>query len=565
MNDLERFSHMLKSSGDAGYIWDINDDQMTWAGALLPLFGTADHSIHIKGTDFRRRVHDSDVQAFNALLLPAQSDRIDRDYRVRLHDGTIAWVHERGHVITNDQGIPVRVEAVLRIVTARKMLEADLNNRIRVDHLTGLPNRTHLLEMLETIIARSREEKKMLGYIVMAIDNMTYVNEAIGPEAADRVIMGALKRLKDLIPDILEIGRVGGDMFGFVLQDYDSEKLTNLSLRILTSFRDQPVETPVFPVQVSISMGGVVSPTSVTTAWEAMIRAEQALREAQRQGRNAFVEYRPSEERVKAHRKSLEIGQQTLTALKGNGVRLAFQPIIDAKTSKIVSFEALIRMINEKGEFIPAGLFIPVIEQLGLANIVDRKVVDLAIEALSADPDLILAVNISGLTASQKGWPDIIREKFRGKEALAKRLIIEITETAAILDIEETKTFVDAVHELGGQVALDDFGSGFTSIRYLRTLAVDTLKIDRELLSDVTNNADQQVMVRTLVALARGLGLETVAEGVETDDIAQWLRAADVDQMQGYYFGRPEVDSTINIRNKYNEKLNAALKSTSVH
>jgi EAL domain-containing protein (putative c-di-GMP-specific phosphodiesterase class I) len=301
-------------------------------------------------------------------------------------------------------------------------------------------------------------------------------------------------------------------------------------------------------------MGGVITPVSVSTAWEAMIRAEQALREAQRQGRNAFVEYKPSQERAQSHRRSLEVGQQTLTALKGNGVRLAFQPIICAKTGDILSFEALIRMIDDKGAFIPAGLFIPMIEQLGLANIVDRKVLDLAIDALQADPDLVLAVNVSGLTASQKGWPAILREKFKGREHLSKRLVIEITETAAILDIEETKLFVDTVHELGGTVALDDFGSGFTSIRYLRTLAVDSLKIDRELLSDVTNSKDQQVMVKTLVSLARGLGLETVAEGVENEDIAQWLRGADVDQMQGYHFGRPEVESTIVIRQRYNEK-----------
>lgn len=561
MTQSEHVSGMLKASGDVGYVWDLQDDQMIWSGTLLPLFGSSDFSMHIKGADFRRRLHEADVQAFNALMMPAQSDRIDRDYRVRLQDGTVAWVHERGHVTTNEQGIPIRVDAVLRIVTARKMMEVDLNNRIRIDHLTGLPNRTHLLEMLESFVARTREQGRTLGYVVMAIDNMTYVNEAIGPEAADRVILGALKRLKDMIPDVLEIGRVGGDQFGLILQDYDSVKLTDLSLRLLSSFREQPVESPVFPVQVSVSMGGVVAPVSVTTAWEAMIRAEQALREAQRQGRNAFVEYRPSEERVQAHRKSLEIGQQTLAALKGNGVRLAFQPIICAKTGKILSFEALIRMLNEKGEFIPAGLFIPVIEQLGLANIVDRKVVDLAMDALEADPELVLAINISGLTASQKGWPDIIREKFRGRESLAKRFVVEITETAAILDIEETRTFVDTVHQLGGEVALDDFGSGFTSIRYLRSLAVNTLKIDRELLSDVTNNPDQQVMVRTLVALAKGLGLATVAEGVENEAIAQWLRAADVDQMQGYHFGRPEVDSTKNIRQRYYEKLELKTKA----
>ncbi len=545
---------LLLAAGDAGYIWDIQDDQMRWTGALLSIFGSRDSAIHMKGADFRRRVHEADMQVFNTFMLQSQAQRLDRDYRIRLYDGTIAWVHERGHVVTSQDGLPLQVRGVLRVITARKMLEMDLTTRIRRDHLTGLPNRTHLLEMLEGMVVSIKGSDQSLGYVVLAIDNMTYVNEAIGPNAADQVILGALKRVQDLIPCVIEVGRVGGDQFGIILRDHDSSQLSQLCERLLTSFREQPVDSPVCPVQVSVSMGGVTVPTSVTTAWEAMIRAEQALRDAQRQGRNAFVEYKPSAERTQSHRRSLEIGQQTLVALKGDGVRLAFQPIICARTDKIVSFEALIRMVNEKGDFIPAGLFIPVIEQLGLANIVDKKVLDMSIEAMAADPELILAVNVSGLTASQKGWTDTLREKFAGREHLAKRLIIEITETAAILDIEETKRFVDTVHELGGKVALDDFGSGFTSIRYLRTLAVDTLKIDRELLSNVVHDADQQVMVNTLVALAKGLGLETVAEGVENDETAVWLRNANVDHMQGYYFGRPEVDSTVNIRKRYEEK-----------
>ncbi|HVY13556.1 MAG TPA: bifunctional diguanylate cyclase/phosphodiesterase, partial [Alphaproteobacteria bacterium] len=475
--------------------------------------------------------------------------------RLRLHDGTVAWVHERGHIIFSpDTGLPKRVQAVLRVITARKLLEMDLTSRIRIDALTGLPNRYHLLEMLDPVVGEAKATHKTVSYAVLAIDNMTYINEAIGPDAADRVILGAFKRLRALLPHNSEIGRVGGDQLGFILHDCPSSVLAELAEKLLTSFRDEPVESPVCPVQVSISMGGVVAPASVESGWEAMIRAEQALREAQRQGRNSFVEYTPSEERVKAHRRSLEVGQQALSALKNNGVKLAFQPLVNSQTGAIESFEALIRMTNEKGEFIPAGLFIPIIEQFGLAHIVDRKVLDLAVEALNADANLRLAINVSGLTASQKGWPDIMRAKLRDLPDIASRMTIEITETAAILDIEETKRFVEAVHELGGTVALDDFGSGVTSIRYLHTLGVDTLKIDRELLSDVTNDTDQQVMVRTLLALAKGLGLETVAEGVETAEVAAWLKAEKVDKIQGYFFGKPEVDVPANICARYAQK-----------
>lgn len=197
---------ILMAAGDAGYVWDIGDDQMRWTGSLISIFGTSDSAVHIKGADFRRRVHEADAQIFNAFMLQSQAQRLDRDYRIKLHDGTTAWVHERGHVIFADDGTPTQVRGVLRVITARKMLEMDLTTRIRRDNLTGLPNRTHLLEMLEGIINVSKGSEKSLGYVVMAIDNMTYVNEAIGPDAADRVILGALKRVQDLIPDVIEIG-----------------------------------------------------------------------------------------------------------------------------------------------------------------------------------------------------------------------------------------------------------------------------------------------------------------------------------------------------------------------
>lgn len=542
---------LLAAAGDTGYAWDVASDQMEWSGALLPFFGVTGHHFHISGSEYRARLHENDVQIFNALMLQGQAERIDRDYRLRLHDGTLAWVHERGQIEFDASGLPRKVRAVLRVVTARKMLEMDLTSRTRIDSLTGLPNRQHLLEMLDSVVAHARAHDQSVGYVVLAIDNMSYVNEAIGPDAGDRVILGVLKRVQEMVADVIEVGRVGGDQFGLILRDCNSHKLAELATQLLKSFRDQPIDTPVCPVQVSVSMGGVIAPQSVSAAWEAMIRTEQALRDAQRQGRNSFVEYVPSEERVKAHRRTLDIGQQTLAALKNDGLMLAFQPLIEARTGKIVSFEALVRMKNEKGEYIPAGLFIPVIEQLGMANILDRRVVDLAIDVLVKDPELVLAINISGLTASQKGWPDIMREKLQHQRDVAKRLIVEVTETAAILDIEETKLFVDTVRALGGRVALDDFGAGFTSIRYLRTLSVNILKIDRELLSDVTNDKDQQVMVRTLVGLARGLGLETVAEGVETEAAARWLMAEGVDQLQGYYFGKPEVDAPANIRARF--------------
>ena len=205
-------------------------------------------------------------------------------------------------------------------------------------------------------------------------------------------------------------------------------------------------------------------------------------------------------------------------------------------------YEALVRMFSDDNKPIAAALFVPLIEQMGLSVDLDKLVLDLAIRDMEEVPTLKLAVNISGLTASHADWPEHIKKVLGDKPDIAQRLIVEITETAAIVNIGETQRFVDVLRSLGGQISLDDFGAGATSIRYLRELGLSIMKIDKDLLKDITTNREQQHLVSVLIVLARGLEIETVAEGVETEEVAQWLRMAGIDYMQGYYFGKPILE-----------------------
>ena len=273
-----------------------------------------------------------------------------------------------------------------------------------------------------------------------------------------------------------------------------------------------------------------------------MIFAEQALHDARLRGRNLFVEYLDSPERSQENRQFLELAESIKHAFKTDGFRLAYQPIVDAATSQVVCYEALVRMFDDEGKPVPAAHFVPAIEQLGLAFDLDKRVLDMAVEELERSPGLHLGINVSGLTAAQAAWPEYVQSVLGLRSDVARRLVFEITETAAIMDVTETRRFVDQIRQLGGQVALDDFGAGFTSIRHLRTLAVSIMKIDKELLDNLVGHAEQQHLVRMLIELARGLGLKTIAEGIETDDIAQWLKRERVDMMQGYFFGKPSFE-----------------------
>lgn len=535
MADTFFLTDMLSAAGDMAYDWDLGADHIQWFGAWNKIFGS-DVTPPADSGRFYSAIHDDDRH----LVFGAEDHVIDREYRLRKPDGSIVWVHERGAAEFQDRAL-VRQRGILRVIERHDARAASQQWKGR-DELTGCLDRGHMMAQIEKALEVAKATRRSCVYLVLGIDKMSFVNEAMGMEAGDGLLRGVAERLGEILPPRALLGRVGGDMFGILLPDPIARDFELLTERLLLNFRNYPVVTSVAPIHITVSIGGARLPAPAHNAPEAMIFAEQALHIAHQRGRNLFVEYIDSPVRMQENRQVLELGERVKLALKHGGLRLAFQPIVDAENSQTVLYEALVRMIGDDGKPIAAAAFVPVIEQLGLALELDRHVLDLAVKELEAQSDLHLAINISGLTASQADWPEYVRKVLGDRRELAERLVVEITETAAIVDVGETRRFVDSLRELGGSVALDDFGAGFTSIRHLRALAISTMKIDRDLLHELMRNSEQQHLVRMLITLARGLGIKTIAEGVETADVAEWLRHEKVDMMQGYYFGKPSLE-----------------------
>jgi diguanylate cyclase (GGDEF)-like protein len=535
MPSPSQLSSLLAATGDVGYEWDLQADKIVWFGPIEKLFGVditppgnSQHFYNFIAPDDRHIVFGGEEQA------------LDRRYRVILPGNSIVWVHERGSVDA-ENGKAVRQRGILRLTDKpqENIVHAEMHGR---DPLTGCFDRAHMLGHVARAIEAATSSRRLAAYLVIGIDKMSFVNEAVGMEAGDALLRGVAETLAQLMPRRALLGRVGGDMFGILLPEPLGNDYKMLSEKILQHFRDQPVATAVTPLHITVSIGCVRMPQVAKTATEAMIFAEQALHDAHQRGRNLFVEYLDSPERVHENRQLLELSERIKHAFKSDGFRLAYQPIIEAATGQILFYEALVRMFDDKGAPIAAAHFVPAIEQLGLAFELDRRVLDLAVADMEAYPEIFLAINVSGLTAAAVDWPEHVRKVLGTRPHVARRLVIEITETAAIVDVGETRRFVESMRELGGRVALDDFGAGATSIRHLRTLSLSIMKIDKDLLHNLTTNVEQQHLVRMLIELARGLGLKTVAEGVETEDVADWLRREKIDMMQGYYFGRPSLD-----------------------
>jgi diguanylate cyclase (GGDEF)-like protein len=535
MASPSQLSSLLSATGDVGYEWDLRTDRITWFGSVEKLFG-ADVTPPANSQGFYAITFNDDRH----IVFGGEEHTLDRQYRLNLPGGNVIWVHERGSVDT-ENGTAVQQRGILRLTEKpqEKIIHAEMHGR---DLLTGCYDRGHTMGHIGRAIEASTSTRRPAAYLVIGIDKMSFVNEAVGMEAGDALLRGTAERLAQLIPTRAILGRVGGDMFGVVLPEPLGNDFKNLAEKILQNFRDQPVLTTVTPLHITVSIGGVRLPVVAKTATEAMIYAEQALHDAHQRGRNLFIEYLDSPERMQENRHFLELSERIKNAFKTDGFKLAYQPVIEAASGLILFYEALVRMFDEKGKPINAAQFVPAIEQLGMAFELDKRVLDLAVQEMEATPDLYLAINVSGLTAAQADWPDHVRKILGHRPEVAKRLVIEITETAAIVDVSETRRFVESLRELGGRVALDDFGAGSTSIRHLRTLSLSIMKIDKDLLHNLTTNTEQQHLVRMLIELARGLGLKTVAEGVETEDVADWLRREKVDMMQGYYFGKPSLD-----------------------
>jgi EAL domain-containing protein (putative c-di-GMP-specific phosphodiesterase class I) len=253
-----------------------------------------------------------------------------------------------------------------------------------------------------------------------------------------------------------------------------------------------------------------------------------------------------SQKQIRSDRqeRKLAICATVRAALREDRLLFAFQPVICAATGKIDYFECLLRMRDPEGGIIAGCEFITTIEQLGLIGIIDRYVLEQTIRELACHPGIMLGINVSGLTACNRWWLESLILLVRGRPDLARRLIVEITETAALHDTEESVRFVETLRRAGCRVALDDFGAGHTSLRHLQILAVDTVKIDGSFVRDLADNDEKRKLLREMLRLIDGFGLKTVAEGVERAEDAAWVRAEGIGYLQGYHLAPPTIERT---------------------
>jgi len=542
VNDAERLRLALIGASEAVFDWTIADDRIVWDGADIVLEHHPDPARLESGQAFRAWLSPQvrgRLLAFIDEPVPADPNFV-MEFDAVSAKGT-EWFELLAVRLPGANGRTERITGVLRIITARKNMLTHLSYLATYDELTGHLNRTRLREELARVIAKAIAEKRTCAYVVAAIDSLAVINETYGFDVADEVIVATGQRLAQSLRGSDVIGRTAGNKFGIVLGECGEKELMLVAERLHAAVRSDSIDTRAGSVSATISIGAVWLPESAGTSQEAMLHAEEALERAKGMGRNGFTLFAKSAQRESQRRRLATISDEIMGALDENRLILAYQPIVGAVSRVAEHHECLVRLARKDGSIASAGEFVPAAETLGLIRLIDRRILEMAVEQLYQCPKVKLSINVSGTTATDQSWLQSFISYVRENRAVAERMTIELTETAALHTFEENARFVTSLRDMGCRVAIDDFGAGYTSFRNLHNLRVDMVKIDGSYVKDLSSSPDNQLFVRTLVELAKNFELETVAEWVGTEEDAKLLAGFGVDYFQGFFFGMPDV------------------------
>ncbi|MDQ4055593.1 MAG: EAL domain-containing protein [Actinomycetota bacterium] len=418
---------------------------------------------------------------------------------------------------------------------------SQLHHQALHDALTGLPNRALLTDRIEQMLVRDRRNHTSGAALFLDLDDFKNVNDTLGHAAGDRLLVAVATRLASTLRGVDTIARMGGDEFVVLVDGASLDVAPELVAQRLLDIMSQPFELDdaSMPLTVNISIG--IASGDRDSAGDLLRDADVALYQAKGAGKNRYEIFDPEMQSTISRRTDLEFDLRS--ALASNQYRLVYQPIYHLDDLTVIGVEALLRWDHPtRGPISPAE-FIPILEQTGQIREVGRWVLHEACQQMatwhSRGDTLDISVNVSARQLDHDGIADDIRDALDVSGLAASALIIEVTETALMHNVDATARRLHAIKDLGVRVAVDDFGTGYSSLAYLRQFPVDCLKIDQMFTSAVSTSPESKALVGTLVQLGRDLGLITLAEGVETTVELDILRGAHVDQAQGFLMARP--------------------------
>jgi diguanylate cyclase (GGDEF)-like protein len=539
---------ILSSIEETAYVWDLVTGRIEWESNAAAVLGVSDLSRISTGASYHTLIAPENLndrlEAFSRSVGANRVRGVAYRVQYRLNLGgprsqkTIR-VEDHGRWWPGADGHPTHARGVVRIMHEQYLEQQRLLMRNDFDELTGQLNRIRLTEALATVLGRIERDRQSCAFLMLSVNNLAVINDTFGSEGGDEVIAEVARRIRAKLRGGDVFGRYSSNKFGIIMMDCGPGALRTAAERFLKVVRDETIKTSSGQLSATISLGGVVLPEQASTVQDAVNFALRALDAARAKRIDCFVLYEPAAAGDTSRVRNRMIADSVIRALDDNRLRLVLQPMVAAKTGKAEIYECLLRMEKPDGQLVSAGEFVPIAEQLGLSRLIDRRTLELTIDLLKKHRELVLSLNVSGLTCSDREWIAALRRLTDGRKDILSRLVVEITETAAIEDIDQSINFVDTLKEFGCRVAIDDFGAGYTSFKNLKLLNVDIIKIDGIFVKNLANDTSDQIFIKTMIDLARTFGMETVAEWVGDERSVKHLTDAGITYMQGFYYGMP--------------------------
>jgi diguanylate cyclase (GGDEF)-like protein/PAS domain S-box-containing protein len=542
----ERYALAARGANDGLWDWNLGTNEVYWSPRWKAMLGYDESAIGVSPDEWLTRVHHEDagrVKESLAAHLAAGSGFYESEHRIRHHNGTFRWVLCRGAAVRDRHGAVTRLAGSLTDITAAKVADA----------LTGLPNRLLFVDLLERAIRRTgRHQDYAFALLTLGLDRFKAVNHSLGPLTADCLLVAIARRLQTSLraTDAVAhqpgstLARLGGDEFTVLVEDItDASDAIRVAER-LRSALDRPFDVEGHQVFVSATVGITVSTTGYVRPEDVLQDAAIALHRAKANGTTPYELYDPAMRERAVSR--LQVETDLRNAIDNREFVVMYQPIITLESGRISGFEALVRWRHPTRGLLSPVEFIPIAEDTGMIGQIGqlvlvescRQMVDWQ-RRFGTDAPSVICVNVSGRQLAHVDLASDIEAVLRETGLDASSLKLEITESAYIGDVRAAETTLRRMQSIGIEWSIDDFGTGYSSLSYLHRLQADTVKVDRSFVGRIGAEDNGSEMVSTIVALARNLGMDVVAEGVETAEQLSQLEALGCEYVQGFYFSKP--------------------------
>jgi len=547
----DKFRSMVERGPAVTYIDATDDGASTvyMSPQIDEVLGYRPEDFYADGDLWSRLLHPDDrVRAIAENVRHNETGELFRlEYRMFARDGRIVWIHDEAQLVRDERGVARYSHGVMMDITDRKRTEEQVAFQAYHDELTGLPSRAMFEELLELSVARARRHEGAVAVLCVDLDDFRLVNDSLGHRTGDTLLQAVADRLREATRETDLVARRGGDQFLLLLADLDRDDGRNdgvvraeaVAQRIQASL-GAALSLDGTEVYVSASVGISIFPDDAADSGALQRNAEAAMYEAKKGGTGGYVLAASGGADSSA---KLGFVTRLRKAVESQRWVLHYQPVLELGSGRMVGVEALIRWIEPDGTMIPPGDFIPLAEELGLIEQIGDWVVREITYQVQAwrelDIDLEVGFNLSPRQFWQPDLAQRIMHEFRVGGVDPAKVMVEVTESSAMMDPDRAQQILTELRDAGFAIAIDDFGTGYSSLSRLRRMPVDVLKIDRTFVTKVHEDRASAAIVAAFLQLAEGLGMTTLAEGVETAEELAFLRARGCKLAQGFYFSRP--------------------------